>query len=409
MDMQKLPAFWLRNLPKKIICLLMKSKRAKTEEAKKHWMDVWHVNPSVNRDYDFIDGLRGVAILMVLVGHHFYINPQPGPFVKLLGSFIGTGGHGVTLFFALSGFLISWPFWKRKAGRVDPEVIPRGYGWRRFWKIYPPLALSIILLTPVYIFMRHDWSYLSVAAQWLAGLAFLVPVSGKLNPVMWSLAVEVQFYLVLPLVFIFLKRFSLKTCFWFITLIFLAVPVAVHIVTRCSPTFYPDINSYFPTGLDSFYVGIMIAGLENSGALQKNWAKLGDLGLLLLPVALLILSWLTRHPEHKSFWAMESVNWMVKIGAGCLLFYVANPKKLCPRLLCAPWLRWCGIISYEWYLFHQPILFWAREIFGQAQGNVLKYMAFVGSPLLVSLLISALVYRWYSLPILKSGRSRSGK
>ena len=41
--------------------------------------------------------------------------------------------------------------------------------------------------------------------------------------------------------------------------------------------------------------------------------------------------------------------------------------------LCAPWLRWCGIISYEWYLFHQPAIEWARDLFGPAGGNIFAY------------------------------------
>ena len=100
---------------------------------------------------------------------------------------------------------------------------------------------------------------------------------------------------------------------------------------------------------------------------------------------------------------------MVKIAVGLLLFFVANPQEMCARLLCMPWLRWFGIISYEWYLFHQPIVIWTREILGKAQGSVLKYMLIVGGPLLASLIFSALVYRCFSLPLLKYGRSKTGK
>jgi len=67
-------------------------------------------------------------------------------------------------------------------------------------------------------------------------------------------------------------------------------------------------------------------------------------------------------------------------------------------------LRWCGIISYEWYLFHQPIIIWGRHIFGPAGGNPAFYAAIVGGPVLLGLILSALIYRFYSLPILKHGR-----
>src|SRR6185437_3653603 len=157
------------------------------------WLVKWHVNPSLNREYDFIDGLRGIAILMVIAGHHFYINPTSGTVEHFFGGMISTGGYGVTLFFALSGFLIAWPFWKRKVNHAE-HAVPSGYGSRRFWKIYPPLALSIIVLVPIYIFRAHDWSYFAPAVKWLSGIAFFIPVDGKLNPVMWSLVVEVQFY-----------------------------------------------------------------------------------------------------------------------------------------------------------------------------------------------------------------------
>ncbi len=375
----------------------------KTNLPKKHWLDVWHVNPAVNRNYDFIDGLRGVAILMVLVCHSVYINPKSGPGIHFIASIFGACSSGVSIFFALSGFLISWPFWKRKFTQ-SAQIVPPGYGWRRFWKIYPPLALSILGLTPIYVYLNQDWSYCATAAKWLVGVPFLLPVNGKLNSVMWTLVIEVQFYAVLPLLFVSLKRVSPKACLWIITLIFLLVPVSVRAITGCSATYLPEINTHFPSALDSFGFGIWVAGLENMGVLKKSWARLGIMGIVLWPLLLLACAWVNLHPASKNFAMTESLGWLEKIAAGCLLFYVANPQHRIARLLCTPWLRWCGIISYEWYLIHQPIVLWARVIFGPAGGVAYKYAAIVGGASLVSLTIAALTYRYFSLPILKYGR-----
>ncbi|MEJ0088402.1 MAG: acyltransferase [Limisphaerales bacterium] len=382
-------------------------KPAKSNRSK-HWLDAWHVNPSVNRDYDFIDGLRGVAILMVLTGHHFYVNPQSGPVVEFIGAFFSAGGHGVMLFFALSGFLISWPFWKRKFGG-SASVVPPGYGWRRFWKIYPPLALSVLVFTPIYVFANQDWSYCAVAAQWLVGIPFLLPVSGKLNPVTWTLVIEVQFYIVLALIFLSLKKISPRVCLWIIPLLFFLVPVGFRALTGLSATFYPDINPHFPSALDAFCLGILVAGLENAGVMQKSWARLGVIGLILWPLALLGVAWLQTHPASKDFATLEVVGWLEKAASAMLLCYVASPQHPVAQWLCAPWLRWCGIVSYEWYLFHQPITLWARNFFGPAGGDFFKYAAIVGSPLLISLLLTALIYRFFSLPILKYGRASANK
>lgn len=373
-----------------------------------YWLDVWHVNPSVNRDYDFIDGLRGIAILMVLVCHHLYVNPRSGPAVQFIGGVFSACGHGVALFFALSGFLISWPFWKRKFSGAA-QVVPTGYGWRRFWKIYPPLALSVLVLTPAYVFLHQDWSYVPVAAQWLAGIPFFLPVSGQFNPVMWTLVIEVQFYVLLPLLFLCLRRVPARVCLWTLSLLFLLVPFLFRFLTGHSATFYPEINSWFPSALDSFGLGILVAGLENLKVLKKSWSRLGWVGLALWPLTLLAIAWLQTHPEHGGFAATEAVGWMGKIASGCLLCYVANPQCSVARLLCAPWLRWCGIVSYEWYLLHQPVIVWARNLLGPAGGNPGKYAVIVGGSLLVSTAITALVYRWFSLPILKFGRASAKK
>jgi peptidoglycan/LPS O-acetylase OafA/YrhL len=310
------------------------------------------------------------------------------------------------LFFTLSGFLISWPFWKRKANGSE-SVIPPGYGWRRFWKIYPPLALSVLLLTPCFIlWMGHAPLFLITAGQWLTGLAFLMPVSGKLNPVMWSLVVEIHFYLILPLLFLLTKPLSARTCLWTISLFIFAVPTTIQGITGQAPTFSPEISDPFFTGLSAFCLGVFLAGIDTLKIWNKGWARVADFGWGVLLCGLLGLAWVRVHPQVNTGIAPHFFHWVFMLGTGCLLCYATNPK--CPRAqwLCAPWLRWCGIISYEWYLFHQPMIYWSREFFGGAGGGLFKYAFILGVPLVLSLTISALVYALFSLPILKYGRAR---
>ena len=355
----------------------------------RHWLEPWHVDPSANRNYDFIDGLRGLAILMVLVCHSVYAKEQQPQVVRFLLNFSGTLGLGVGLFFTLSGFLISWPFWKRKVNGAA-SLIPPGYGWRRFWKIYPPLALSVVLLTPFYILWRGDGTTFTHAAfRWLTGLAFLAPVSGKFNPVMWSLVVEIHFYLILPLLFLLTKPLPAKTCLWVISLFIFAVPVSIQAATGLGPAFAPEISDPFCTGLSSFCFGVAVAGIDNLKLWNKGWGWLGDVGWFVTLLGLAGLAWVRLEPQAHARILPYLFAWIFTLGTGCLLCYAAAPQNRRVRWLCMPWLRWCGIISYEWYLFHQPMIQWMKSFSGPAGGNVFKYLVILGTPVVVSLVFSA--------------------
>ena len=372
-----------------------------------HWIEGWHVSPSQNKDYEFIDGLRGIAILMVLACHLLYTNPSGGDLTRFIGGVLAAAGHGVTLFFALSGFLISWPFWKRKING-NPDVVPPGYGWRRFWKIYPPLFLSIALLLPIYFLRTHDPMFVKVALQWVIGLPVILPITGQFNPVMWSLLVEIHFYFVLPVLFLCFKKLSPKATLWNMFLLFLIGPALFRWISAAHgivSTLHPDINVLFPSQMDVFAFGVLIAGLENMGLIKRTWARFGDIGFVLFGTGLVVSSWMTLHEMSQSL-TKELVGWIIKIAAALLLTYVADPGQRRVRLLCMPWLRWCGLISYEWYLLHQPLALWTRSIFGPAEGNIVKYAAIVGGPLIVGLMSAALIYKYFSLPILRQGRAR---
>jgi len=373
----------------------------------RHWLDSWHVDPTANRTYDFIDGLRGIAILMVLVCHSVYAREQHEPFPRYILAFTGTFGRGVDLFFTISGFLIAWPFWKRKTSQA-PTIMPTGYGWRRFWKIYPPLALSVLLLTPVYIITQgHASDYLRAAACWLTGVSFLIPVSGIFNPVMWSLVVEIHFYMVLPLLFLLTKPLSSRACLWIISLLLLVVPNLIQFATGLHPTFYPEIYDPFCTGLSSFCFGVAVAGIDTLKVWNKKWAMLGDAGWSLIVIGLAGMAWYEAFFHAVgTFPGFYLAHWTFLLGSGCVLCYAANPENARARWLCAPWLRWCGIISYEWYLLHQPIINLTRHYFGPTEGNIFKYGTELLFGMTTSVILAAVLYRTFSLPILQYGRSR---
>jgi peptidoglycan/LPS O-acetylase OafA/YrhL len=374
------------------------------------WLDSWHVSPSLNKDYDVIDGLRGIAILMVVACHILYHDPAGGTLERLIGGTIWAGAYGVTVFFALSGFLISLPFWKRKS-QGNPRLTPPGYARRRFWKIYPPLAISLLLLAPGYFIRYGDSTYFSIALEWLAGLPLITSVDGKFNPVMWSLIIEVHFYATLPLLFLLTRKLSYGQTLKLIFVTLLVVPVLFrwwYASHGMAATLHPMIQTRFPSSLDSFAFGVLIGGLETIRSIRREWVRLADLGLLLLVLGLFLSSLFTYFGLEQSAAREEGLGLMIRIAAGLMILYIADTSFSRTRLFSSTWLRWVGVISYEWYLFHQPVFQWTRRAFGGASGgSVVNYMLIVGISAGVSLSLAALTYRYFSLPILRWGRNRA--
>ena len=400
--LRRQPAVWLPTTPRGWNDPLNPG----SKQPVRHWLESWHVDPSGNRNYDFIDGLRAVAILMVMACHALYANENNDPAKHCLLSFTVQLGEGVFLFFTLSGFLIALPFWKRKAAGAA-TLIPGGYGWRRFWKIYPPLALSILLLTPGYILINGSArEYVQTAAQWLTAAAFLVPVNNQINPVMWSLVIEIHFYLALPLLFLLTKPLPARTCLWFIPLVLFAVPLAIQTTTGVVPTYQPKIGDPLCTGLSCFCFGVAAAGLDVFKVWNRSWSRIGEAGWGLMLLGLAGQGWASLNPAAHPAMTPHLFHWIFILGTGCLLCYAAAADHPHARWLCSPWLRWCGIISYELYLFHWPAFIWSRLFFGATNGNIFKYALVLGAPLVVSFAVAALVYRLFSLPILRYGRAR---
>jgi peptidoglycan/LPS O-acetylase OafA/YrhL len=168
--------------------------------------------PNLHGHLPVLDGVRGLAILMVLL-LHFVSNTIPTNQIERAIVFVtGYGAYGVDLFFILSGFLITGILYD---GRNQRHYF-RNFFMRRFLRIFPlyygVLALLFIVVPLIPLFQGTTLDYLleRQAWAWLYAVNFHVAMHGEwslsyINH-FWSLAVEEHFYLFWPLVILLLAR-----------------------------------------------------------------------------------------------------------------------------------------------------------------------------------------------------------
>ena len=279
-----------------------------------------------------MDGLRGIAILLVLVAHMSDPNAN---------RFDGAGNVGVTLFFALSGFLITALLLQEHAdtGRVSL----RGFYRRRFFRIAPALIVTIAVVfvvdrlwtsLPVHdgvmlsaLFSASNW-WLAAHAGHLGGLAQT-----------WSLGIEEQFYAVWPVLCLFGLRWGRRGVGWVA-----GVGSVVSLLVVVSPlgvTYYGSLSRAWCL-LAGCLLAVWLHGRRE--VRPPRWvAPAASVGLLpFVPVALGL-------PIEAAVVCVPAVSmallWASATGSG-------------PGWLSVRWLRWLGQRSYGLYLIHYPVL-WA--------------------------------------------------
>ena len=311
-----------------------------------------------------LDGLRGIAILLVLLLHFAPYAPgtrSPTSLVDRLYLWAsGTGWMGVDLFFVLSGFLITGILYDTKGSK---HYFRQFYA-RRFLRIFPlyyvALALFLIVLPLPHSFdwitreLRGDavwyWTYLSNMRVAVTGF---LP-SGALQH-FWTLAVEEQFYLVWPIVVLWLGRKHLiVTC---------AVAIVAALACRLalSSTGYvvlPDV--WTPARMDALAVGAFIAlmvRVPNGLALMRRWARPIMVGAA-LPLTVLLRYQIALSTVAHTLTALL-------FGAILVLCLTATPNSSLTTVATSPILRFFGRYSYALYVFHNPLL-WFRPVFSLA-------------------------------------------
>jgi peptidoglycan/LPS O-acetylase OafA/YrhL len=157
-----------------------------------------------------IDGLRFIAIFSVVLFHFAgELSKRSGrvipiePRYDLLFWLIGNGDRGVRLFFVISGMILAMPFARHYLTQTK-KVSLRKYYMRRVTRLEPPYILSVLLFTLMVLVYMHGRLEPGYAGHALASVFYLhnlvYATMSPVNPVTWSLEVEIQFYLLAPLV-----------------------------------------------------------------------------------------------------------------------------------------------------------------------------------------------------------------
>lgn len=156
-----------------------------------------------------IEGLRFVSILLVVFSHihnnTLRVYPQQLQFSvqnSSLGIFLEECGNGVNIFFFISGFILAIPFFRDYVYN-EKKVSLKHYYYRRLTRIEPPYIISLMFFLLVAIFVMHQPTI--DALQHFASSAFyshnvIYNHISTINPVAWTLEIEVQYYLIAPLI-----------------------------------------------------------------------------------------------------------------------------------------------------------------------------------------------------------------
>ncbi|WP_263367257.1 acyltransferase family protein [Edaphobacter bradus] len=283
-----------------------------------------------NNRIDRLDGLRTVAILMVVCFHTTRLGP---PF----------GYSGVDLFFVLSGYFITGIL---LGTRSKPNYWSRFY-IRRIARILPP----VILLLALYVLVTKHVQPLTVLGYGLfaGNLTSLTRFSrAMLNP-LWSLAVEEHFYLLWPLAVAFFRR---RTLLMLLLAILVTEPILRAMAT---PHFDSWAYIYYltPFRLDSLAAGSLLALLTEAGA-AFPWQRWCGWAVLALSPSFLFCSTTVRDVNSVTYNAL-AYSFFAAIYF-CLVAWVLMLRRgVVYDILSSRPVTYLGRISYGVYLFHIPV------------------------------------------------------
>ncbi|NEA55105.1 acyltransferase [Streptomyces sp. SID13666] len=367
---------------------------------------------------DSLTGLRWIAAFAVFLSHVSTLLPLPG--TKAVFSL---GSSGVTFFFVLSGFVLTWTYMARD--RVGPF-----YG-RRFARIWPLLAIGVAIplllqLPDAQPGQSNTLTLMALSAVLLYQAWIPSYILGSTNPVTWSLACEAFFYAIFPFVAKYAVRRSLRWLGWAaVVLLMVGWGIKVWLWEAYPPQARPAF-----TGMDGLIFGTyspiarvweFLLGMVAAAAVRKGWrSPLGVRSATALLAAGFFVLWLLRDETWRLAVAYDALG-QVSAPLFALVIVAVAQRDLTGG---ASWLRARPMValgkwSYAFYLLHFTVLFEISSAVFDKKSIIEFYIRPVqpswsnaGWALLalaITLAVCALLYQFYERPVERWLRNRIGR
>lgn len=337
-----------------------------------------------------VDALRGLAAIAVFVCHiggYWGFLELPGKLPQL----VATGAHGVDVFIVVSGFCLALPL----AGHRRALRVPQFYG-RRAWRILPPyyvaLAIAAVLaLVPAtwHLTVARQASVGDVLLHLVTGQAWVPGEVGTINGSLWSVALEVQLYLLFPLLVLAWRRWGIVPV--------LVGAVALDLVWRGAGALGgpAPIGSdlVVPARLDQF-----VAGMACAVAIRAGFTWSVRRGVVVFAVTTLA----ALGTSTLDLGVLTGVAWAAAGSSAVLL--LAGPLG---RALGGTALDRLGARSFSFYLLHQPVLLLAAPAIALLPGGTPVRLVLGGLLAFgVTVAVAEALYRGVELPSHHAGRRR---
>ena len=360
-----------------------------------------------------LDGLRAIAVLLVIV-YHFWPTVLPG------------GMIGVDIFFVISGFLITSLLLRE--GALNGRIALGSFWVRRARRLLPAIALMILVLGPVSLIVGGDIQVnlgrqllgaATFSSNWIsifAGNDYFAQTSPELFTNFWSLAVEEQFYVLWPLLIVASGLLLGRRWRHFSAIMVLGILASLGVAAFLLMNGTPISRIYY--GTDTHLYGLLLGALL---AFARPWSLYPPMGKKALyrvaqPFGLIaftrvMVSWLSLFalipyailvPES----APGAIPWglfgasLLALGViqGMLPDMLAGASEALRRLLNFAPLRWVGERSYGLYLWHWPLAVVMHYVLGADRSPLVNI-----GVLVATFAIAEMSYRWIETPIRRRG------
>jgi len=346
--------------------------------------------PLPRKRFGELDSLRAIACGLVII---FHAGLWPAGLHYLLVNTLAVGTVGVVMFFSISGFLI-------------PDSL-RGTRWqavkrfsiRRFWRLYPPFWISLLLtwwIDDEYLLKKQKLS-------WDATMLPSIGASGHGFRHFWTLEVELIFYFLIATLFLIFGRLGWKVL---LPVYLLLVALTVRKVTV--PDAVINYDTMLPCLVVMFWGGLCREILRFDFSRFQwlapkpgvNWARSSALGMVSgMTMIVLLMSYSAIREIDLSF-ELAGVFGIL----GFLFWIILTPIRL-------DWLSHVGRWTYSTYLFHYLVIVIARSLLNMPKLEVPSLVPpfFTALCLLISFAVGSLAYRWIEQPSDQIGRQLTAK